>query len=340
MPLTTLLSWAWIAHTIEVDNAVEAAATDRVARLFRISLPMWTNGLRLIPADGITVAELHQRARAACNLPGLERWGWIRIDTDAPGERDGFGTRRGLTARSVLRPTRAGAYATRLFPRVIDTTERAWRQRFGDDATEALRAALRAHVAQMPWSPPEVSPADGFFTHVLGDGTDGPDPPLVAMLGQVLTALTVEWERGAAISLPLTANVLRVLGDDTVPVRTLPERTGLSKEAVEMATGFLTRRQLAVVEAPRMIRLTAAGRETAAGHARPGAEHDDAALRAALQTLVRDTEALSAGLRPPADGWRNTKPYVAQTHRLIADPTGALPWQPMVLHRGGWPDGS
>jgi hypothetical protein len=56
--------------------------------------------------------------------------------------------------------------------------------------------------------------------------------------------------------------------------------------------------------------------------------------------LLRDTVALSAGLRPPQDGWRNTKPHVAQTERLIADPIGVLPWQPMVLHRGRWPDGS
>jgi hypothetical protein len=54
VPLTTLLSWGWIAFTIEADNAFEAAGSERVGRLFRISLPMWANGLRFIGADGIT----------------------------------------------------------------------------------------------------------------------------------------------------------------------------------------------------------------------------------------------------------------------------------------------
>ena len=63
MPLSTLLSWAWIAHTIEVDNAFEAASADRVGRCVRMSLPMWTNGLRLIDEDGIAVDEVRARAR-------------------------------------------------------------------------------------------------------------------------------------------------------------------------------------------------------------------------------------------------------------------------------------
>jgi hypothetical protein len=69
-PLTALLSWGWVAFTIEADNAVEAAGSERVGRLFRISLPMWANGLRFIDADGISVGELAARARAACNLGG------------------------------------------------------------------------------------------------------------------------------------------------------------------------------------------------------------------------------------------------------------------------------
>ena len=30
----------------------------------------------------------------------------------------------------------------------------------------------------------------------------------------------------------------------------------------------------------------------------------------------------------------------AQTERALAEPTAALPWHSMVLHQGGWPDGS
>ncbi len=73
VPLTTLLSRAWTGHAIEVDNAVEAAATERIRWLSGISLPMWANGLRLIPDDGTTVAELHARAQAACNVTEVPR---------------------------------------------------------------------------------------------------------------------------------------------------------------------------------------------------------------------------------------------------------------------------
>ena len=79
IPLTTLLSWAWTAFAIEADNAVEAAGSERIRRLFRISMPMWANGLRFIDDQGITVDGLRVRARAACNIGGLERWGWITV---------------------------------------------------------------------------------------------------------------------------------------------------------------------------------------------------------------------------------------------------------------------
>jgi hypothetical protein len=45
-------------------------------------------------------------------------------------------------------------------------------------------------------------------------------------------------------------------------------------------------------------------------------------------------------LRPYPDGWRAQRPYVTQTTAVVADPAGTLPHYPMVLHRGGWPDGS
>jgi hypothetical protein len=61
-------------------------------------------------------------------------------------------------------------------------------------------------------------------------------------------------------------------------------------------------------------------------------------LSGALEAVVAQRDALSAGLDPPEGCWRGDKPYLTQTQRLLADPTGALPWQPMVLHRGGWPD--
>ena len=62
-------------------------------------------------------------------------------------------------------------------------------------------------------------------------------------------------------------------------------------------------------------------------------------LRAALERILDHPE-LPAGLKPYADGWRARKPYAHRTHAVLADPRGRLPHCPMVLHRGGWPDGS
>jgi hypothetical protein len=49
---------------------------------------------------------------------------------------------------------------------------------------------------------------------------------------------------------------------------------------------------------------------------------------------------LAVGLQPYPDGWRARGPYLRQTTAVLNDPGAALPHCPMVLHRGGWPDGS
>jgi hypothetical protein len=274
---------------MEVDNAVEAVATDRVGRLFRISLAMWANGLHCLDDDGITVGELRARTRADCNLGGLERWGWLEVGSprSAGERRPGYGSHRGITTRTIVRPTRAGEYARRIWPEAVERIEARWRTRFGAPAIEELGTASRRAVdvrsgiaTPLPWAPPEIRSSDGFHTHVADDphGADG-DRPLVVLLGQALTAATLRYEQEAEVSLPPGANVLRVVGSRTVPVRDLPRLAGVSKEAVAMAVGYLRRRGLAEAVPRRGIALTPQG--------------------------------------------------------LVADPTGALPRHPMVLHRGG-----
>jgi hypothetical protein len=354
VPLTTLLSWAWVAFAIETDNAVEALGSERTGRLFRLSIAMWANGLRCIPEDGITVDELRAQARAACNLAGLERWRWIEVGDPGGGRRDGYGTQRGVKGGTVLRPTRAGSYARRLWPQAVADVEQRWRARFGDAAVGSLRDALLPAVTPsavpLPWAPPEVHPSDGLRSHVLsvpvtdstvagGDVADS-DVPLGALMGQALTGLTLEHERGSSVSLPLAADVLRVIGDGVVALRDLPRLSGVSKEAVAMGTGFLGRGKLAEIRPGRLITLTARGHGALEDYRARAARPADERLRAGLEAIVSQREALAEGLRPPEGGWRAAKPYLAQTRRVLADPTAALPWQPMVLHRGGWPDGS
>lgn len=308
VPLTTLLSWVWIAHTIEVDNAFEAASSEPVRRHFRISLPMWTNGLRFIAEDGITVYELRRRARAVCNIGGLERWGWISVGEVGGERRAGYGSHRGVKGATVLRPTGDGVLARRLWPRMLSSVEERWRAR--------------------------------FHTHVADGDSITEERPLVALIGQVLTALTLDHEKNAAVSVPLGANVLRVMGPDVVRTRDLPALTGLSSEGTAMAAGYLERRGLAISTPGRAVRLTLEGLNALDDYRHWAARPKDQRLRGALEAVVAQSEALSTGLVPPEGCWRGERPFLARTQRLLANPTGALPWHPMVLHRGAWPDAS
>jgi hypothetical protein len=339
VPLTAQLSWAWIAYVIEVDNAFEASSPQWVGRRLRISLPMWTNGLRFIADDGITVDELRTSAHAVCNLGGLERWGWITVGARGEKRRDGYGSSRGIKGDTILRPTKGGVYAQQVWPRIVRDVEEKWRTRFGADVIDALRSALTEVAVPMPWSPPEVHPSDGFRTHVVAGDSVSAEVPLVALLGQVLTAFTLDEERDAKVSLPLRADVLRVIDGDVVRVRDLPALSGLSKEAISMAVGYLQRSHLASGVPDRAIRLTPSGLDALDGHRSRESRTDHDNLGASVEAVVTQRDSLSSGLVPPEGCWRGQRPYLAQTKRLLADPTKALPWQPMVLHRGGWPDG-
>ena len=126
-----------------------------------------------------------------------------------------------------------------------------------------------------------------------------------------------------------------------------------------MALTFLTKNGYVAVEGTsvktKRARLTAKGRATQQGlhghhvaveedwRTRFGAEQVDR-LRSALQSLLEQSDGdgvrLPRGLQPHPGGWRASEPYLARTQAMIEDPNGSLPHYPMVLHRGGWPDGS
>jgi len=69
-----------------------------------------------------------------------------------------------------------------------------------------------------------------------------------------------------------------------------------------------------------------------------------ARLRAALCDVLERRDVggslLARGLEPAPGGWRAQPPYAARTAAMLRDPNAALPHFPMVLHRGGWPDGN
>jgi len=121
-----------------------------------------------------------------------------------------------------------------------------------------------------------------------------------------------------------------------------------------MALGYLAKAGHVVREgstaATTRVRLTSTGRTAQARlpavHAQIAAAWDERFGPAAVERLGTSLEAvlehasLNEGLRPPPDGWRASKPYCACTDALLEDPRATLPHYPLVLHRGGWPDGS
>ena len=139
----------------------------------------------------------------------------------------------------------------------------------------------------------------------------------------------------------------------------IPPRSGISKEATSMALTFLVRSGYVVVDgasaASKLARLTSEGRaarDACVSHhaalesgwnARFGVEALRR-LRSSLELVFERREGartlLSLGLEPSAGGWRASAPYVTQTQAVMNNPVAALPHYPMVLHRGGWPDGS
>ncbi|HEX3789391.1 MAG TPA: hypothetical protein VHW44_16125 [Pseudonocardiaceae bacterium] len=362
--LSTLLSAALVAYTVEFDNEFERRLPHRTTRHggttgpWLVSLVMWTSGMRFVTPAGVTVAELRRLARTGTNLAGLQRWGYLEIDP-GPG-RD----RKRPGADAVLRPTRTGVRAQEVWRPLFGEIDTRWRQRFGAEKIDRLRAALTEIAGRLDFAAPDGLPILGYGLFSRGGGPDEDrfpptedalppieaDLPLSALLSRVLLAFAVEFERGSPLSLAVAANVLRVTDTPGIRVRDLPGLTGVTKEALAMSLGYLEKHgyvAVGPVPAPgrgQQVRLTPAGQQTKAESARLVAAIEQRwstrfgpetiqALRAVLNELAGDStptgSPLFAGLEPYPDGWR------AEVRR-----PSTLPHYPMVLHRGGYPDGS
>ena len=364
--LSALLSAALVAFTVEFDNEAEHRLPHRTTNYgasghgdgdpttWLVSLAMWETCMRHVTDEPISVGELEARARTGTNLDGMRRWGYITIDgTDRKIHKG----RPGPDA--VLRATAQGLRARQIWLPLPGLIEQRWRERLGAGQAGQLRDALIAVVSQLDPGLPDCLPI--LDAALL---TQGPDPalpprpdsagpaalPLSALLSRVLLSFAIEYEREAGLSLAVSANVLRVLGADGTRQRDLPMLTGTSRAAVNWAMGSLIRANLGTAESDpaarrgRVARLTPAGldaqllyhelpvvieqrwRERFVGGA-------IAALRASLEPLAvapdGEPPPLFGGLEPYPDNWR------AALRRPVI-----LPHYPMVLHRGGYPDGS
>ncbi len=324
---------------------------------------MWSNLLRFV-GDGIAVGELPdsaglEKGRMLSRLGGMERWRYVFVDSDGARQppktkRDGWGSARGLRSDWVVRRTPAGRTAAAIWPELFDEIDARWEERFGVGAVDELREALRAIAAridvELPDSLPIVGSANGMAADLPARAPRAGAAAashLGALLSQVLLAYTLDFERESELSLPLSANVVRVLDGKGVSVRDLPFRNGVSKEAAAMALTFLSKSGHVAVEgdtaATKVARLTPKGqalqKTLADVHADVGKRWETPRLRSALERVLGHAD-LARGLEPHPGGWRAGKAYAERTKAVVADPRAALPHYPMVLHRGGWPDGS
>lgn len=352
VPLTTPLSQLLIALTIEFDNEFDHRMVEAdVGRRLPISMTMWSNFLRFV-GDGITVSDLVEAAgipksKTLSTVGGMERWRYVFLTPGSEPKRDGWGSKRGLRGEWIVRPTPVGQKTQEIAPPLFGEVEKRWEDRFGTGPIHELRGALRAVIDGLDIDLPEYLPivgsANGMRTEVEHRERGAIPSHLSALLSQVLLAYTLEYERGSELSLPLTANFVRVIDDAGLDVRDIPAAAGVSKEATAMALNFLKKSGYVSVE-QKHARLTARGLEVQAAAPALHGEIERAwkprRLRDAMGRVLDQEAALSEGLRPYPDGWRARKRYVEQTNAVIDDPSGRLPHYPMVLHRGGWPDGS
>ena len=278
--LPTALSQALIAFTIEFDNEfehrVEHHTGNKAGRgVWLTSMAMWSNFMRLIPAGGVALNAVEANGRIT-NLGGLQRWGYISVE---PADQTVHLKPGGRRAQEVWRP-------------LAGEVEQRWRERFGDAAIDELRQALSS-VADpaLPLYLPVLGYADGMRAGHVRAAPGAVAEDLAALLSQALLSFTLEYEDESDLSLALSANVVRVLSADGVPVRDLPARSGVSKEAITAAVGFLQRNGYAAVEPDpasrsKLVRLTEQG-PGGTGAARPPGQGRRAALAKAPRRRLR-----------------------------------------------------
>src|SRR5579862_624167 len=364
VPLPTLLSQVLVAYTIEFDNEAEHRLPHRTAdhgstagmlpAPWLVSMAMWWNCMRHVNGKGITVGELERRARTHTNLDGMRRWGYVSIDTAPQGSK-------ATRPNWVLRAKPGGRMARDIWQPLFGVIDKRWQKRFGAEVMDRLRESLLSIDAHLDPALPDCMPILGYglfsTPRVPKKSRSQPavdpgarDQGLPALLARVLLAFAIEFETHSKVSLAICANVIRVLDENGVRLRDLPVLAGVSKPAVSMAMGILRKFRLVEIVADpsggkwKVIRLTSMGLQVrthydqslAAVEARWSERyglHTIRRLRESLEELVGDGSprgsALFEGLESHPDCWR----------AAVRKPA-TLPHFPMVLHRGGYPDGA
>jgi hypothetical protein len=351
VPLNTLLSHTLVAFTIEVDNEWERQLLESERpRVFLLSLVMWANYLRLLPPEGLAAVEFESLAQHKVDLNGLTRWRYVTVAPDPAA------TPKVPRKNWIVRPTDNCRFAQELWRPLPDLIEGRWRNRYSEAKLEEMQRRLDAVIDQFgggraPLYLPDVTSRNEMFAEAPappGAAQDSP-LPLYARLSRVLLEFTLDFEKDSNVALPIAANTLRVLGVDPRPMRDLPGLAGVSKEGTVQALTVLQRHDLAAVEPipgdrGKQVRLTARG-EQAQDAYHQGVDRVEESWRSRFgdktmsdlkKSLTPLVGALDLALSPLAEAlvappgtWRSTRPAPE-----------LLPFHPMVIGRGGWPDAS
>ncbi len=357
LPLPTLLSHALVAFTIEFDNEFEHQVPHRTTNHgstthsrpvpWLVSRVMWSNFMRFVDEEGTTVRELQHRLQMPAKNMRIwltrmgEWWGYIVVEPNA-----------------TVHPTPGGRKAIEIWRTLETIIEGRWRERFGEEPIDQLRESLVTIVSQIGVALPDGLPILGYGLFSSGpedsrraatDGATGTGS-LASLLSKVLLCFAIEFERESEVSLAISANVLRLTPEEGVEVSDLPRLSGVSKQAIATSLSFLGKRGYAMIQPKsaggrgKMLLLTSKGRNAQdryrqlvwtieerwqAHFGKQGIGH----LRELLEQLAGDLTAqqslLFRGMEPYPEGWRASVPRPE-----------VLPHYPMVLHRGGFPDGS
>jgi DNA-binding MarR family transcriptional regulator len=371
-PLSALMSRALVAFAIEVDNEFEHRMPHRTTRHgstpgsshapWLVSMAMWVHCMRYVPADGIPAGELTRQARLTAKSMQTvvkrmsEWWGYLIVE---PGPA--ATPAKPPQSAWLVRPTTAGRLAKQVWEPLVGLVEDRWRARFGHEQIEQLRTSLGGIVGQLEVELPDYLP--------VGEPLLGPrsarddavsESTLPALLSKVLLAFALDFERDSDLSLgiytsggtsrlEISANILRVMGEQGVRVADIPALTGVAKMAIDNWLGALEQHRYLVVGSDpagsrfKVARLTPRGLKARDAYFRWTGhfEHrwEERFGTRALGALRDSIEPLAGGSDVESPLWRGIEPYPDGWRAQVRKPE-ALPHYPVVSARGGFPDGN
>jgi len=364
LPLSALLSQAYVAFAIEFDNEFEHQAPHRTTRYgatvgfprapWLVSMAMWLRFMRHIAMEGSTFSEL--QARVAMSNKGLTSWitrlgrSWGYLEIVDPDARR---SSKRISPGAIIRPTAGGKRAIVVWQTLIPAIEARWRERFGNETVGALESRLKRLAGQLDPALPAYFPVleyEDQKSRAARLRLPARDYVLPEVLAKALLGFAAEFDSQSQAPLALCANVLRATPDSGIPVRDLARLACLAADGANDALRQVSRKRLGVIGRDvaggrlKVLTLTPKAR-LAREHYLPlcraiekdwGTRFGEVALRDLRRLLEKMVQGrgetkspILRGLTPYPDGWRAQLP-----------PLEGLPHFPMESHRGGFPDGS